>query len=763
MNDDQRRSDLARQLRQTAEESLKAAEAEYRVLFDRVPSGLYRSTPDGQLLAINQALVDLLGYASVQELMDVNIASMFYQSVEERRQWVEKLLHIGEFRNVEIQVLRKDGSLLDLLENSRVVRNESGQVLFFEGSLTDITDRKRAEEALRERDIQFNKLSAHVPGMIYQFMMKPDGTYCVPFTTEAIRDIFGCSPQDVRSDFSPIAKVILPEDLEKVVGSIQYSAEYMTSWQCEYRVQIPGQPIRWMFGLSTPEKLADGSVIWHGFNTDITERKQVEEALRESESRYRELFEAESDAIVLIDNATGNILEANSAMTTLYGYTRDELLTKKNTDLSAEPEDTQRVTHGTPIISEQVVTIPLRFHRKKDGTVFPVEITGRFFIREGRPVHIAAIRDITDRKRAEEALRESEEKYRLLIENSHDILYTLTADGVFIFVSPAWTTLLGHPVAQVAGQPFQQFIHPDDIRGCMVFLHSVIETGQRQTGIEYRVQHADGSWRWHTSSAVPLRDETGTTTGFEGTARDITDRKQLEERIRQVRNDLLFAVSHDLKSPLQTLRQTQEMLNELTPDEGLARFQEYSEIWQRNLQRLERMINNLVDSQRSEEDRFPLLLAPCDPKELVKRVAEDLTGYALSSQVTFDLNLQSMPQISCDEEALGRVVENLLTNAIKFSQKGGHVEVRLKLEGDTLLLEVEDHGLGIPAQEQDRLFRPFQRGHSAHQKGIPGTGLGLYVSRRIVEEHGGTLTLTSEEGKGTVVTVRLPWGKTLDG
>ncbi|MCX5976931.1 MAG: HAMP domain-containing sensor histidine kinase [Coprothermobacterota bacterium] len=240
-------------------------------------------------------------------------------------------------------------------------------------------------------------------------------------------------------------------------------------------------------------------------------------------------------------------------------------------------------------------------------------------------------------------------------------------------------------------------------------------------------------------------------------ARDITERKHLEERIRQVRTDLLFAVSHDLKSPLQSLHQTQEMLNELTPGEGLARFQEYSEIWRRNLQRLERMINNLVDSQRAEEGRFPLLLAPCDAAQLVQRAVEDSQGYALASAVSFDLKLQPVPEGAADEEALGRVMENLLTNAVKFSPKGGKVEIRLGMEGDALLLEVEDHGLGIPANEQAQLFQPFQRGRSAEQRKIHGTGLGLYVCRRIVEEHGGAISLASEEGKGTIVTVRLPW------
>jgi PAS domain S-box-containing protein len=136
------------------------------------------------------------------------------------------------------------------------------------------------------------------------------------------------------------------------------------------------------------------------------------------------------------------------------------------------------------------------------------------------------------RKQQEDALRQSEEKYRLLIENSHDIIYTASLDGVFTFVSPAWTTLLGHSVNQVVGRSFQQFIHPDDLAGCMAAMQSAVEKGQRREDIEYRVRHIDGSWRWHATCAVGLRDQTGVIVGFEGAARDITERKRAEEALR---------------------------------------------------------------------------------------------------------------------------------------------------------------------------------------------------------------------------------------
>ena len=157
--------------------------------------------------------------------------------------------------------------------------------------------------------------------------------------------------------------------------------------------------------VSLLEELAEDVGFAVGALETAEERERAELALHESEERHRQLFEAESDAILLIDNATGAILEANTAAEALYGYTRDELLTLKNHDLSAEPEDTRLVTTGTSIEPDQVIRIPQRRHRRKDGTELPVEITGRFFVWRGRPVHVAAIRDISERRRAEEALR----------------------------------------------------------------------------------------------------------------------------------------------------------------------------------------------------------------------------------------------------------------------------------------------------------------------------------------------------------------------
>lgn len=132
--------------------------------------------------------------------------------------------------------------------------------------------------------INYQKLLQQVPGMVYLFQKKVDGTYCIPFCTDNIRDIFGCTAEDVRDDFSPVTKVIVSEDLKRVADSIEESAKNLSHWKCEYRVQLPGKDVTWMYGNSIPEKQEDGTILWYGFNTDITEQKNREtELLKKNE------------------------------------------------------------------------------------------------------------------------------------------------------------------------------------------------------------------------------------------------------------------------------------------------------------------------------------------------------------------------------------------------------------------------------------------------------------------------------------------------
>ena len=270
----------------------------------------------------------------------------------------------------------------------------------------------------------------------------------------------------------------------------------------------------------------------------ISVARQSEEALRGATDRLT--LAARAGGVGIWDYNPGkNELTWDYQMFRLYGIDRDEF----GGDYEAwqarlHPEDRPRADDEMRLALAGQRDFDTEFRAVwPDGTIRSIRALAQVQ-RDllGQPLHVIGTSwDITAQKQSEEALRESEEKHRLLIENSQDIIYTLTPDAVFTFISPAWTMLLGHVEAQVVGQPLQRFVHPDDLPALLEFLESVAEEEQRQESIEYRIQDLYGSWCWHTSSAVLLRGASGTIAGFEGIARDITAQKKAEDAIERFR------------------------------------------------------------------------------------------------------------------------------------------------------------------------------------------------------------------------------------
>ncbi len=264
--------------------------------------------------------------------------------------------------------------------------------------------------------------------------------------------------------------------------------------------------------------------------------------ISETKEQFELIFSTGPDAALITRLQDGCIVETNERFTKLTGFARAEVIGKSTLDLPIwqDPEDRQKIV--TELNRNRFVDDLEIVFLRKDGKQFNGLVSAKLITLQGMPHIMSVTRDITNSKLAEVALRKSEENFRLLVENSYDIIYSINTNGVFLFVSPAWTRLLGFPTSQVVGKSFQPFIHPDDIPGCMVFLQSVIETGQRQEGVEYRVRSIDGIWYWHTSSAVPFTDKAGTIVGFYGIAKDISERKKKEEEMRNLISRLQKAI-----------------------------------------------------------------------------------------------------------------------------------------------------------------------------------------------------------------------------
>lgn len=313
---------------------------------------------------------------------------------------------------LEHRIIRPDGSIRWVFDRAKPYFDQSGKLVRYVGATLDITERRHNEEKVRQKDQEFRKLSANVPDLIFQFTRKPDGSYCVPIASEGIRNIFGCSPEDVVDDFTPIGRVIHPDDAERVIRDIEYSAEHMTFFNCEFRVQIPGREIQWIYSKSTPERLPDGSITWYGFNTDITHKKHAEEALRESEEKFRNLIESLPLPVTYVNNR-GEIVFRNDRFLQVMGYTQEEVPTVNEWWGKAYPDEKyqkQVVRQWGSAVEHAKLTDsdidPIEYNITcKDGIQRTMIVSG-IIIDDNLLITFI---DITDRKKAEEEIRKLNE------------------------------------------------------------------------------------------------------------------------------------------------------------------------------------------------------------------------------------------------------------------------------------------------------------------------------------------------------------------
>ena len=311
-------------------------------------------------------------------------------------------------------------------------RDPEGSPLIISGLVLDISERKQVDEELQNSHDMLEKLAAQVPGVVYQYRLYPDGHSAFPFSSEGMYDIYEVTPEEVREDASPVFTRLHPDDYNDIVETITESARNLTLYHSEFRVILPKQGLRWRMCDAKPELLEDGSTLWYGIITDITERKQGEEALKESVQLFKGLFNASPDAIVLIDphhpTISWPIVDCNEASCRMNGYTREEMIGQSIDLLNLSAGKTEeRKTYYHELKKEGIIHMET-FHRHKDGHVFPVELSTSAIVIGGREMVLGIDRDITERKQAETALKESEDRYRSFISQVTEGVYRFESD-----------------------------------------------------------------------------------------------------------------------------------------------------------------------------------------------------------------------------------------------------------------------------------------------------------------------------------------------
>jgi PAS domain S-box-containing protein len=400
------------------------------------------------------------------------------------------------------------------------LKDNGGEIFGLLGISRDITKQKQIENALIESHYMINSAAriAHLGTWKWNFSDNSNA-----WSEEQFR-ILGV-PREVQPSSDIFFKAVIPQDHDKMKEAIELARACVRPYEVECRVVWPSGELRHVYCQGEIQRDETGRQIGMiGTSLDITERKLSEEALCASEERYRRLFEVESDAIFLVDCETDQFIEVNAAALALYGYNNEEFLALSSGDVSAEPNKTRRA------IAEEQTNIPLRFHRKKDGNVFPVEITGSYFEYQGRKLHVAAIRDISDRVKAEIELRESEERLNLALAASRMGVWEWDFNTGSVLCSPECLAILGLESFGGSVESFIKAMHPEDVDRVMTTANQAV-ANRADYKSEFRIIRPNGEVRWVYHLGRAKYGENGTPLRLVGTGQDITERKLAEASI----------------------------------------------------------------------------------------------------------------------------------------------------------------------------------------------------------------------------------------
>ncbi|WP_456425471.1 sensor histidine kinase [Rhodocaloribacter sp.] len=483
----------------------------------------------------------------------------------------------------------------------------------------------------------------------------------------------------------------------------------------------------------------------------MTAPSRAAAALRESEARYQALVERSPIPIGVHQNETIVFLN-EAAVHTLGGASPDEFLGRSIWDfLDKEYHELARSRVEKVYHEGRETPITLEHFIRLDGTRIYVEVMGAPITYEGKPAAQIVFRDVTRRKEAEEALRESEMRYRQLVEEIQDVIFAVDLEGRFTYVSPAVERFSDFSVDEVLGKPFTLFVHPDDLEALFESFQRTLEG--RKEPFEFRIFDKNGAVRHvRTSSRVILMN--GQPVGTRGVMSDITARKRAEaERERLIAEleaknaeleQFTYTVSHDLKSPLFTIRGFLGLLEEDCFSGNREKVKDDVHHIINATETMQRLLDDLLELSRIGRITNPPEVVSL--RELAEEAAALVARQIEERGVTLDL-APVMPKAYGDRLRLREVFQNLLDNAVKFmvDQPEPRIEIRAENRGDRVVVRVHDNGPGIDERYHEKVFGLFERLDNKTE----GTGIGLALAKRIVEVHGGEIWIESDDDGAT--------------
>ena len=742
--------------RRVAEEKLKESEEKYRLITERANDLIAVINDKYEYEFINEAAyLRGLGYSNEDLLGKVNLDLVHPEDVALGLQLLKEGFTAGE-GNAEIRIKNKKGLFRWVEVKGRTFHttsNEKKALLI----ARDITERKIIQQELQKSEREISTLLNNIPDVIITVDQEKRIQFVnhMPMSISK-EEILG---QDIYEFLEHVHQDALKESFKRVFST-----------GTPETIDLLGFTDLWYKARFIPITKFDEvtSVIF--IATNITDTKIASEKLKKTEDRLASILESSGDLFVILDDKyTYEYINEEAHLKTL-GYSSEELIGKQSLDI-LHHEDLEKVMKEglfQKLAQKEIVDYEIRM-KSKQGDWINMDSRWQGFVDEdGKSKIFLVSRDITFRKQAEQKIKDSEEKYRHLFENSPNAIVLVSLKGVVMDCNPATTALFGYEKEDLIDKHFTGIAaYPSELKP--QFINSFKNIFQRNYNepVEFQAFKKDRSMVW-VASYLAINN-LGSDTFVQAIFQDITQKKKSEaiiqkeidrlKEIDQIRNDLVRRISHELKTPLISIYSTSQYLLENYSKEVNSRILGLINTIYKGGKRLKLLAENLVNSLRLESRELTLITQNENLVEIVSDCVETFTIFAQERKLFFKKDLPKNLMLEVDKIWLSQAISNMISNAIKNTPERGGVLVKLSEERNHVDISIEDTGVGLTKKEIEKLFEKFgkiERFNEELDIDIEGSGLGLYITREIVQLHGGDIFVYSRgRNQGSTFSIRL--------
>ncbi len=728
--------------------ALIESEEKFRTLLENIPTCLYMTTHDGRFISMNPGAPKMFGYKDIDEMMKTSVKDC-YATLDDRAELISELDKNGYVKNMEIQLKKKDGSVFWALVNANTVYDAGGSVLYYNGAIEDITQRKLFGENLKKSEEKFRNIVEASPLGIHMYHLNDNDQLIFSGANSAADKLLGVDNsifigKTIEEAFPPLAETEVPERYRIV-------AKEGIHWKTE-QINYKDEKIQGTFEVHAFQT-SPGKMV--AMFQDVTEKEKMKQALEIERAYFHELFQNAPEALALTDN-DGRLRDVNLQFTRLFGYTKEEVIGKDTDELIATDDLREEGKKATLDVA-QGETVMFETQRvRRDGKRVNVSVLGSPIMVGSKQVGVYAIyRNITDRMKAIAALEESEEQYRSLVENANDAIYVLQ-DNKFVFMNNSFYEMFGYTEEEMNELgTFMDLVHKESYQFINERAERLNKGEDLPSHYEFLGRAKDGK-KLHLDANIVTIQYQGKP-ARQGIIRDVTDTVIALEKARELekmKSEYVQLISHELGTPLMIIEGWLQYL--LEGNEGMKEEdQEAISIIQSNLKRLQKLKNAMFYLSLLEQDRFKPHREPIFIQQVIREVFQEFAMKSQQKSIMLEMDVSGLPIIMADEERIHEVITILVDNAMKFTPEGGKIKVSGTESEFGIEIEIKDNGIGIPQQEQEKIFDRFYQGREVTRQ-AKGFGLGLSVAKGIIESHDGKIWVESEVGNGSAFHFSIP-------